>query len=218
MIGSVRAIDIPVGYRHERLTVVGSFVRRPSGEARFPVQCDCGTELVVPFRGKFSAKSCGCYAREQQGKSNLKHGDSRHPLSGVWRGMRSRCSNPKRKEYKNYGGRGIKVCSAWDDFTAFRDWALEQGWVKGLDIDRIDNDGDYSPENCRIVSRKENLRHTRHNRYLEAFGERKTMVEWAEDPRCVVSYKALESRLRRAWTPERAVSTPVAVMRPKMGE
>ena len=214
----MRATDIPVGYRHGLLTITGTFKRQKSGEAIFPVLCDCGVVTTARFRGKFGGLCCGCCAGHRRTRHQIKHGDSNSRLNRVWIGMRARCNDPKRKEYKNYGGRGIKVCDEWGDFTAFRDWALEQGWVKGLDIDRIDNDGDYSPENCRVVSRRENLRHTRHNRYLEAFGERKIMIEWVEDPRCVVSYKTLESRLRMGWTSERAVSTPVRVKDPKMKE
>ena len=173
------------------------------------------------FRGRLIQTGCrDCTKRDAdlaRRKSLTKHGLSDSPLMRVWIGMRSRCNNPKRKEYKNYGGRGIKVCDEWDDFAVFYSWARKNGWAKGLDIDRIDNDGDYSPENCRVVSRKENLRHTRHNRHLEAFGESKIMIEWSEDPRCPVSYRTLEARIRSGWEAERAISTPAVVGRPKMG-
>jgi len=73
--------------------------------------------------------------------------------------MRQRCRDAKSKSYSRYGGRGISVCAEWDDFTKFRTWALEHGWKRGLQIDRIDGNGNYSPDNCRIVTCKENNEH-----------------------------------------------------------
>ena len=179
-----------------------------SGEARFPALCDCGTEFTIRFRGNFRAASCGCLQRESVVRTFTKHGGHRESLNRVWRGMRDRCSNPNRKEYPNYGGRGIKVCPEWDDYAVFRDWALSSGWVPGLDIDRIDNEGDYSPTNCRIVSRSTNLRNTRRARMLTAFGDTMCMSDWSEDPRCVVTYVTLESRLRAGWPIEVALTLP----------
>lgn len=122
--------------------------------------------------------------------------------------MRERCSNPNRKEWHNYGGRGISVCGEWEDFVVFRDWAQENGYADDLDLDRIDNDGDYEPENCRWVTRSENLRNTRRSAEATAFGETKCIADWVDDDRCVVPDVTLRTRLRRSWHPEDALTLP----------
>ena len=82
-------------------------------------------------------------------------------LYNSWCGMKARCTNPKNPKYKRYGGRGISVCEEWKDIVNFYNWAKTHGWEQGLTIDRIDNDGNYCPENCRWVSRSENSRKKR---------------------------------------------------------
>lgn len=92
---------------------------------------------------------------------------------------------------------------------AFRDWALSHGYADDLEIDRIDNEGNYEPSNCRWVTREVNQRNTRQNRLLSAFGETKTIVEWLEDPRCkVTSENKFRHRVDAGWLPERAIETP----------
>lgn len=113
-------------------------------------------------------------------QGHMKHGiGEKHPrLYGVWASMKSRCNNPNREKWPRYGGRGIYVCPEWDnDVEAFADWALSNGYEPGLQLDRIDNDGPYSPENCRWVTAKENCRNTRRNKYLTLLGMRKTIAE-----------------------------------------
>lgn len=94
--------------------------------------------------------------------------------------MIGRCENPNREKYKDYGGRGIKVCSEWHQANNFVLWALSNGYKKGLQIDRIDNNGDYCPENCRFTTPKENSRNRRNTKRLTINGETKTVVEWCE--------------------------------------
>lgn len=131
-------------------------------------------------------------------------------LRAVWRQMKRRCTSPKDDKYANYGARGIRVCDEWAaDFPTFYYWAIEAGYRPGLSIDRIDNDGPYAPENCRWADRATQSSNTRTNRRIAAFGETKTLAEWVRDPRCVVSYPALQLRIvRRGWEPERAIKTP----------
>lgn len=131
-------------------------------------------------------------------------------LRKVWRQMKSRCDKPTDGSYYKYGGRGIRVCDAWYDYFAFRSWSIENGYEDGLTIDRIDNEGNYEPSNCRWTDLKTQSRNTRTNRLITAFGETKTMMDWSEDPRCVVSYAALSLRIgRRGWDDERALITPI---------
>ena len=121
-------------------------------------------------------------------QGNYRHsGNPRHglypanvSLYNIWQTMIGRCENPKRPKYKDYGGRGIKVCKEWHTAKNFILWALNNGYKPGLQIDRIDNNGDYCPENCRFVTPKENSRNRRNTKQLTINGETKTVVEWCE--------------------------------------
>lgn len=133
-------------------------------------------------------------------KAKTFHGLSNHPLYNTWRGMISRCEYERDVYYKNYGGRGITVCSEWHDIVVFSQWAFGNGWSEGMQIDRIDNDGHYCAENCRFVTRVENMRNCRGNHLLTYDGVTQPIVAWAEQTG--VNYGTIQSRLRRGWTPE----------------
>lgn len=118
--------------------------------------CSCGREKVISNKSlrHGGTKSCGCLSKI----SNLKHGLYKHPLRSVWSNMKYRCCNINCKEFQYYGGRGITVCEEWQsDFKIFYDWAISNGWEKGLQIDRINNDGNYAPQNCHFVTPRENI-------------------------------------------------------------
>ena len=124
-----------------------------------------------------------------------------------WAGMWERCANPKNKGYPDYGGRGIYVCDDWADFRPFAEWALTNGYHRSLQLDRIDNDGPYSPENCKYVTASENSNNRRSNSWLTAFGETKTLTQWSRDPRCVVTQSTLRRRIDKfGWIPEEAIT------------
>lgn len=204
------ARDIQVGERHGRLVVTSnSFVRDPSGKAWFLCHCDCGVERKFPFKGGFEARSCGCLQREVAAAGKQTHGGSKTRLNGIWRGIKQRCQNPLDTSYHRYGGRGITVCETWQSYEPFRDWALANGYSADLTLDRTDNDGPYSPENCHWVTVAENNRNRRNTHRVDAWGETKPVCTWAEDSRCTVSARTLSTRLRLGWNPEDAMTLPL---------
>jgi len=177
-------------------------------------QCDCGNEVTVSGNNLRSGntKSCGCLLREQCANMNKTHGGRNTRLYRVWLGMRERCNNPNHAGYNNYGGRGIQVCSEWDSFEAFRDWAFGTGYdeyaKRGVcTIDRIDPDRNYCPENCRFITHKEQQNNKRNNHMITINGITKTITEWSLT--YGVCRKTLQYRLERGWDPELAVTTPV---------
>ena len=125
-------------------------------------------------------------------------------LYGIWKGMKSRCNNPARKSYADYGGRGITVCDEWaQSFEKFRDWALANGYRDDLTLDRKENDGPYSPENCRWATQAEQSNNTRRNHIVEAFGESHTLAEWGKING--LSYNTIKTRMRKGATGEELV-------------
>lgn len=125
--------------------------------------CECGTKTVV-LAGHLRMErivSCGCYKRENSTMKATKHGHWGTKLHRVWLSMRQRCNNSKNKSYKDYGGRGIKVCEDWSDFSVFEDWALKKGYKVGLSIERINVNGGYLPENCTWIPLCEQGKNTR---------------------------------------------------------
>lgn len=126
-------------------------------------------------------------------------------LRSVWNQMHQRCKNPNSERYPRYGARGVRVDPRWDSFSTFATWATETGYEPGLTVDRVDNDGPYSPENCRWLTPSQQQRNTSRSVLLTAFSETKSAPDWAEDPRCAVSYTALIQRVRvYGWPAEEA--------------
>lgn len=132
----------------------------------------------------------------------------KHELRSRWVKMLSRCEDPENISYKNYGARGIKVCKDWHDFNKFYKWCINNGAEKKLFLDRIDNNKDYKPSNCKFSTRKENNNNKSNNFNIKSFGETKTLAQWSEDKRCKVSVRTLWKRLSMGWDPEEAISKP----------
>lgn len=179
------------------------------------MKCDCGAACCIESHNLFSStQSCGCMKRERISHLNRSHGDSSHKLYDVRFAAIRRCHCQKDTAYSHYGARGISVCDEWRrSFVAFRDWALANGWKDGLSLDRIDNDGPYSPENCRFVTHKQNCNNRRSTNIISAFGEAKSIRQWAEDDRCVVSYSTLNQRIVAGTPPEIAITTAKGKLR-----
>lgn len=128
--------------------------------------CVCGNERKVVEHAlkEGKTKSCGCLKSYFISKNKKTHGESRTRLWNVWRSMKQRCYYPKHMAYYNYGGRGITICNEWlKDTSKFFRWARSHGYKDNLDIDRIDNNSNYRPNNCRFVTKKENNNNRRDN-------------------------------------------------------
>lgn len=173
--------------------------------------CECGVEKSVNGGNLRSGHivSCGCYKLQRTSESHTTHGLSKTRIYALYNEIKSRCYREKTESYKYYGGRGIRVCDEWlNDFVQFYDWAVANGHRRGLDIDRIDVNGNYEPSNCRFVTRLVGARNTRTNVFLEHAGKRQTMSEWALE--LMIPYKLLQQRLvRDKLSFQQAISKPI---------
>lgn len=169
--------------------------------------CDCGGKRIVSndHLRKLENTDCGCTRRH---KANWKkHGMCNSRLYGIWSLMKERCFNPKRKEYKNYGGRGITVCQEWLDSKSFIEWALNNGYSNELTLDRINNNGDYCPDNCRWISKAEQMNNRRNNHIIVFNNQAKTLTQWAKE--YGFTYAQLYKRLKLGWSFEKSITEPI---------
>lgn len=156
--------------KYNKLTILGvPFFKNK--RQRVNALCECGNikEYVVYQLITEKTKSCGCLKIELTRERFSTHGLSKsHPIYVVWKAMNQRCYYKNGRRYKDYGGRGVTVCEEWRNFKAFYNWALSNGWMKGLQIDRFpNNNGNYEPTNCRFVPNKINSRNTRSNKMTD---------------------------------------------------
>lgn len=211
------------GVRFGRLVALERLATRtsPTGK-KFSVwlcQCDCGnlTEVRLSNLRQGSVSSCGCLSHEvhsenakliKLGQLSKKHGESKNnPLYGIWCAMKRRCINPNAGFYEIYGGRGITICEEWLEYIPFKEWAVNNGYRKGLTLDRIDCDGNYEPSNCRWITMQEQQRNRRNNKHYDYKGKLYTVREIAN----MVGLKprTIQGRIERGWTIEEVVETPL---------
>lgn len=149
------------GQRFGRLIALEWVSTNKQGNSEWLCICDCGKEVIVNSQRLKSGKtkSCGCLSRELVIKRNIsgfKYNARNNRLYRIYYGMKTRCYNPNESTYHRYGGRGILICNEWlNSFEAFQEWALSHGYKNNLSIDRINNDGNYEPSNCRWATAKE---------------------------------------------------------------
>lgn len=191
------------GKKFGRWTALSKAPSSPRGLAKWECVCECGTRRVVDsnrlVNGK--SKSCGCARSAATAKAKTVHGGSYTRTYGIWSGMKTRCLNPNEKCYPNYGGRGITVCERWQSFETF---LADMGEAPpGATLDRINNDGNYDPSNCRWATLEVQLNNKRSNHRIEIDGVSRTIAEWSRVTG--VKESTIMSRLRYGWTKRAAV-------------
>lgn len=220
----IKSRSLPIGHQVNFLTVISEpfliptpYKNRPDKKATaYQCRCVCGKVITQRASDLTNLKkprvSCGCKIIEkttQLGKDSRTHGRTPRRLYNIWSGIITRCINVNATVYKHYGAKGIVMCNEWrNSYESFRNWSLSNGYQETLELDRIDNNGGYNPNNCRWTTRIINMRNTSRNSFYTAWGETKCISAWFEDSRCVVRYSLLVERLVSGINPEIAISTP----------
>ena len=206
-------MEIKIGDKFDRLTVLELVNKKDLRQIRrfAKCQCDCGSEpILVRLDGlckpiassRKPARSCGCLQKERV----TKHGAWGHPLFKVWSSMIRRCHNPHDEKYRIYGDRGIAVCERWHDVNNFIS-DMSEGYQKGLQIDRKDNNDGYYKENCHWVTRLQQARNKSNNVKITFNGKTLCIKEWSEC--CHINYGTLVERIRVLnWPIEKALTQP----------
>lgn len=188
------------GQRFERLIVIERSGVSGSGKAQWLCKCDCGNETIATTDSLKRSKvtSCGCRHKEIVSTVNTTHGMTNTRLHTIWAGMKNRCTNSKDYNYRNYGARGIKVCNEWSNsFLSFYNWALNNGYSGNLTIDRINNNGNYEPSNCKWSTDKEQSNNKRTNLYITYNGITQTAKQWSEE--LGINYNTIRTRYHKGW-------------------
>lgn len=201
------------GKKFTRLTVIKRVENNKFNQVTWECLCDCG-KTVYTTSGKLksgNSKSCGCYSHDMIAERTRTHGCSGDRLYLVWTGIIRRCNNPNAKEYVRYGGRGIAVCDEWRKFENFKEWAEAQGYDNDAPrgkytIERIDNNGNYEPSNCKFAANKEQARNTRTNRLIQFNGKEMCIAEAAELAG-LPYYLVYERIVRLGWSPDAALQS-----------
>ena len=198
-----------VGKKINKLTVLDEYLVHKNNRnyTYCTCKCECGNVVTIiktnVSRGV--TKSCGCLVKEKTQLINKTHGMTKTRLYAIWKAMKARCNNPKCKEYKWYGARGIRVCTEWEsDFIAFYEWTKENGYNETLSLDRINVNGNYEPSNCRWVTMKVQERNRRNNVFVTYNGETLTLSEWSE--KTGICYPTLKWRYSKGLPLEKVFS------------
>lgn len=214
-MGTGRALIDLSGRRFGRLSILRLarkekvYPDKPTTRMWWLCHCDCGRDVELTGSNiRNGQQSCGCAKAELCATASVKHGSNRRtgetPEYRTWRKIKDRCHNPSDKRFADYGARGIEVCSEWrNDFERF---LADMGPRPSPDhqIERNDNDGPYSPSNCRWATRVEQANNKRNNRFIDWGGEHLTLAQWAR--KMGMKPGTLQARLERGWTIERALA------------
>lgn len=210
-----KVIDL-TGQRFGRLTAIEYAGKDNQMLTLWRCICDCGKEITTRASSLKcgNTQSCGCLQAENTKVRATTHGltggrSHANRLYSIWRNMKQRCYNPKAAKYNNYGGRGIAVCEEWiNSYVSFHEWAMANGYSDNLTLDRIENNGNYEPLNCRWSTNQEQSNNTRFNRLLTYNEETKTLAQWADE--IGLNFTTLKCRLDDyGWDLEKALNAPV---------
>jgi hypothetical protein len=199
-----------VGQRFGRLTVLS--LHKSGKHTTWNCICDCGKNIIARSDSLRNGhtQSCGCYGQEISKVSGLRHGvfHTNKRLYYIWKGIKSRCDNMNNK---SYGGKGIQLCFEWQNPVNFYNWAITHGYIDNLEIDRIDNDGNYCPENCRWVTEKQNACNRSNNKRITFHNKSLTYSEWERQyglPQGMISRRINHLH----WGAIKAITTPVGAI------
>lgn len=191
------------GQKFGFLTAIKVVEKNNKGESVWECICDCGniTKSTCSNLKRGHTKSCGCYKKV----CCITHHETNTRLYKIWKGIKTRCYNKNFPKYSNYGGRGISVCEQWlENYSNFRDWSMLNGYNDTLTIDRIDNNGNYEPNNCRWVNNKTQSNNRRDNCFITYLGETLTISQWGDrlgiDPKTIrARYKVYNLPLEKVF-------------------
>lgn len=190
-----------IGQKFGRVLVVSKAKNR-NGKVYWSCYCDCGKRFETLTSSLTCGKttSCGCYRHEREIEANIKHGKRNTRIYRIYHGMKNRCYNSQIPKYKNYGGRGVKICDEWlgeNGFINFYNWAIESGYDNTLTIERIDVNGNYCPKNCKWITEKEQAKNKTNNIYIEIDGRKKILSEWCKEFN--IRYGLVHGRISKGW-------------------
>lgn len=204
-----------IGKKFGRLTVLRFDHKEPSilkngtkngFKYYYLCKCDCGNTAIVRRGALKTTSSCGCYRKEKAYEATFKKDKYTNlRIYKIFLKMKQRCYNEHSTYYKNYGGRGIKICDEWlKDFKTFYDWGMNNGYNDNLTIDRIDVNGNYEPSNCRWASRKIQSNNKRNNHWVEYKGKKYTLSEISK----IIGIKqsTIRRRLKTGWSVKKALT------------
>lgn len=201
----MKSLDLK-GKRFHKLLVIEK-VENQKHKTMWKCQCDCGNTTLV-LTGNLNSnrvKSCGCLKNEKLIERSITHNQRHTNLYEVWKTMKQRCFNPNNNAYKNYGGRGITMCDDWKiNFISFYKWSTDNGYNKGLTIDRIDNNGNYCPENCRWTDRRTQANNSRWNKHIVINGKDDTLANWLRFYN--INYDKYYRRIKRGYSEQEALT------------
>lgn len=197
------------GKRFGRLVVLGLSNVRKANKRYWLCRCDCGKLVDAQGNNLVSGntRSCGCLRKETSVSCNTTHGLRYTRIHNIWSKMKDRCNNARCVEYELYGARGITYCPEWETFLPFYNWAMENGYREDLTIDRIDVNGNYCPENCRWITLEEQQKNRRTTRWYTEDGKTMCLTDWIAQKG--LTSGCVYSRLKRGWSLERALNTPI---------
>lgn len=204
-----KRMEVKQGTRFGMLTIIKEvepYYYNGHPYRQFLCQCDCGkTSITTLGRLRIGmTKSCGCQSGSRPNHKEL----TNTRIYNIWRSMKQRCYDSNAISFPNYGGRGISVCDEWrNDFMAFYNWAMTNGYKDNLSIDRIDFNGNYEPSNCRLATMGEQAQNKRNNIVLELNGEKHTIAEWSR----ITGFRAgtLQNRKYAGWSDEKTLTFPL---------